>query len=280
MSKTKTKTTIGLLCLLAALATGAATAESASAAALFGCKVVGASSLGQYTESHCATDAAHGSYTWTWAAESGATTDYCLLQTGGKYTDADCSAAGSGAFEIIELPNEPYFSLLGKSEGSELLHATIHSIKVEISCTKAQFSGQPWSRTLISLITLKLLSCSVKTPTGCTVGAPSEPNGTVSSNSLDGSLSGTEKIALEGRTSAAFFTLIFGGETCSLKGVKSEVTGTQVCSFGAGVSTPAAEHTITCVPSGSELKDEGSSAILKAAVALMFEPEELWWKIT
>lgn len=277
---------LALLCLpVAALVAVAVSAQSASAIGLYGCKEVGPASLGQYTESHCATDAAHGKYTWTWAADNGLSTDYCLLVGGGggsRYTDADCSTpSGSGAYEAIELPNEPYFWLLGTTSGIDGVNSTILGIKVEVSCSTMEFAGQPLTLTLISLAKAKLSKCEVKTPTGCTVSSPGEASGKIGTSVLDGVLASVGKevtLTLKPVSGEVFITVDFSGTGCSVNGVKAEVTGRQICTFGAGVSTPAVEHALTCEPSGSELKYAGAAVSMKGSVTNMLEPI-LYWKI-
>jgi hypothetical protein len=278
---------LALLCVSAVLViAAAASAQSASAFGLYGCKEVGSSSLGQYTESHCATDAAHGKYTWTWATDQGLSTDYCLLVGGGgggnRYVDADCStSSGSGAFEAVELPNEPYFWLLGTTSAADGVNSTVLGIKVEVACPTMEFAGQPLTLTLISLAKAKLSKCEVKTPANCTVSSPGEASGNISTSVLDGVLaSGTKvTITLKPVSGTAFMTVDFSGASCSVTGIKAEITGSQACSFGASVSTPATEQAVTCEPSGSALSYLGAAVTVKANDTLMLEPI-LWWKIT
>lgn len=271
-----------LLCVPAVLAVSAASVQSASAIGLYGCKEVGSSSLGQFTESHCATEVAHGKYTWTWASDSGLTTDYCLLLlSGAKYLDSDCSKSGSGSFEAYELPNEPYFAMLGSSENTGGVNTTILGVKVEVVCSKMEFAGRPYTLTLIGTVKAKLAKCEVKTPSGCTVASPGEESGKIATSELDGVLASSEKgptLALKPVSGETFITLVFSGAGCSINGTKAEITGKQVCSFGTGASTPAVEHTLTCEPSGSELKYLGAAVSVKGSVATMFELS-LYWKI-
>jgi hypothetical protein len=278
---------LALLCLpVAALVAVAVSAQSASAIGLYGCKEVGSTTLGQYTESHCATDAAHGKYTWTWASDLGLTTDYCILVGnnggGSLYADADCSTpSGSGPFEAVELPNEPYFWLLGTAPGADGVNSTILGIKVEVSCTTMEFAGQPLTLTLVSLAKAKLTGCKVTTPAGCTVNSPGEATGKTSTSELDGALASGAKVTITFKpvSGTVFMTLDFSGASCSIAGIKAEVTGSQVCNFATGVATPATEHAVTCEPSGSSLTYAGAAVTVKASDTWMLEPV-LWWKIT
>lgn len=271
-----------LLGLLAVPLGAMATASPASALGIYGCKEVGSSSLGVYTESHCATTTSHGSWTWTWADENGETTDYCLLElTNPTFKNSVCTEGQvGGAFEAIKLPDEPYFLFLGSAEGAnaEVFKGLLLGVKTEVGCTRNSFTGQPLSRTSISPVTFKYSGCTVKAPASCAVSSSGEEAGRIASNELSATIASTIKITFTPRSGETFLSLRFLGETCAIEGAKYEVKGKQSCNFSASVSAPAAEHTLLCEAAGSEFLLTKQAATLVGNTPAMFAGN-LWWKI-
>ena len=256
-----------LLCLSATVAVLAATAGSASALGLYGCKEVGASSLGVYTESHCATTTSHGSWTWTWADENGETTDYCLLElTDPSFKNSICTEGSSGgAFEAVKLPDELYFLLSGVTENADaqIFKGMIGGVTTEVLCTHASFTGRPFSRVLLSSTAFRYSGCTVKAPESCSVDSAHEETGKISTTELVGTLASSTKMAFAPHTGTTYLELSFTGATCVIAG-KAEVTGKQNCRFSAGVSTPAAEHQFLCEASGSEFLNGQKSGVIRS----------------
>ncbi len=286
MSKITASSRLVVLCALVALLASAITATSASAANPFlspafkVCKKVPASvkEQGLYSDSHCLANVVKGEYAWSTPAGGGAETWYCLLNASGKYQDGLCQVAGAGKF----LPTgftETFPTVLG-SGGTSTLKGTVSTKKSTISCTNSTFKGQPQTGSLVGNVTITYTGCTVTEPAGegCKVNSVGKPVETIETTELMGTALSAKLVDFNPQAAgAAFTTLEFTGTGCPLNGAgKAEVTGSQMCTYAAGIEEAAEEHELECNGSESTLKLNGSKAEYTGKSRIMVTGGPLW----
>jgi hypothetical protein len=264
---------------LVALALGALGVSSASAATAPGekvCKKVpsGLSGKGLYKEPNCTGNEVSGAYAWAWADEGGKSTIYCLLKSGGPWGDPLCST-GTGLFEEFLVKGEAFPKHTGLLLLSILVgHAA--TLPTTIHCGDGDFSSQPVTATLSQEITITYLACTVSAPANCEVDNAGGVAGTIKTEKLNGLL---ESLTLTNFTPASenkFVEIEYKGTSCTLKGDKFPIKGSQMCEWNAGSSEPAILHLLNCKKTGSALKLGEEKAEYEGLTHVSFESNPYW----
>jgi hypothetical protein len=243
------------------------------------CKKVPAGALGLFSESHCLTNVRSGSFSWATPSNGGTQTWYCLLQTSGAngYSDNLCQTPSPvGAFEA-KLYVEAFPKLLGTG-GLATLKGEVIATKTELDCKTDTFSGRPETGSLTGKAKIEYKECTIGKPAKCEVRSVGQPGlGTIITKELNGSLLSDSLADFTPASGSIFVELEIVGSGCTIASTTPQkVEGAQMCTFLAGIETPAEEHELKCLPSESALKFALKAATYEGSVLIHLEGKPLW----